>query len=177
VEYEVGEVTAAATFYLAEIYAHFSKALTESERPTGLNAQEREEFELAIEEQAYPFEEKAIHIHEKNLELISIGVYNSWIDKSLGRLAKFMPARYDKPEVPSEIIASLDTYAFEIERPAPPAAPVAKGQNPGTGAISPFPLPFLMPQAVPLEAVTSKHPTVGPLRVLTGNEQGTSAKQ
>jgi hypothetical protein len=26
VEYEVGEVTVAATFYLAEIYAHFSKA-------------------------------------------------------------------------------------------------------------------------------------------------------
>jgi cellulose synthase operon protein C len=34
-DYEIGEVTAAATFYLAEIYAHFSKALTESERPEG----------------------------------------------------------------------------------------------------------------------------------------------
>ena len=33
IDYEVGEVTAAATFYLAEIYAHFSKALMESERP------------------------------------------------------------------------------------------------------------------------------------------------
>ena len=130
VEYEVGEVTAAATFYLAEIYAHFSKALTESERPDGLNAQEMQEYELAIEEQAYPFEEKAIKIHEKNLELISMGIYNSWIDKSLERLAKFVPARYDKPEVPSEIVASLETYAFEIERPAPPAAPVVKGEAP-----------------------------------------------
>ena len=125
VEYEVGEVTAAATFYLAEIYAHFSKALTESERPAGLNAQEMQEYELAIEEQAYPFEEKAIQIHEKNLELISMGTYNSWIDKSLARLARFVPARYDKPEVPSEIVASLETYTFEIERPAPPAAPAA----------------------------------------------------
>ncbi|MFZ2949935.1 MAG: tetratricopeptide repeat protein, partial [Desulfuromonadaceae bacterium] len=129
-EYEVGEVTAAATFYLAEIYAHFSKALTESERPDGLNAQEMQEYELAIEEQAYPFEEKAIGIHEKNLELISIGIYNAWIDKSLERLARFVPARYGKPEVPSEIVASLETYAFEIERPAPPAVPVAKGEAP-----------------------------------------------
>jgi hypothetical protein len=32
-DYEVGEVTAAATFYLAEINAHFSKALMQSERP------------------------------------------------------------------------------------------------------------------------------------------------
>jgi hypothetical protein len=130
VEYEVGEVTAAATFYLAEIYAHFSKALTESERPAGLNTQEMHEFELAIEEQAYPFEEKAIGVHEKNLELISKGIYNSWIDKSLGKLARFVPVRYDKPEVPSEIVASLDTYKFEIERPAPPAAPVTKVEAP-----------------------------------------------
>jgi hypothetical protein len=133
-EYEVGEVTAAATFYLAEIYAHFSKALAESERPDGLNAQEMQEYELAIEEQAFPFEEKAIGIHEKNLELISVGIYNSWIDKSLERLAKFVPARYGKPEVPSEIVASLESYAFEIERPAPPAVPVApsavKGEAP-----------------------------------------------
>jgi tetratricopeptide (TPR) repeat protein len=129
-EYEVGEVTAAATFYLAEIYANFSKALTESQRPDGLNAQEMQEYELAIEEQAYPFEEKAIQFHEKNLELISIGIYNSWIDKSLERLAKFVPARYNKPEVPSEIVASLETYAFEIEKPAPPAAPVVKGEAP-----------------------------------------------
>jgi len=125
VEYEVGEVTAAATFYLADVYAHFSKALTESERPDGLNAQELQEYELAIEEQAYPFEEKAIQIHEKNLELISVGIYNPWIDKSLGRLARLVPVRYDKPEVPGEIVASLESYAFEIERPIPPAAPVA----------------------------------------------------
>ncbi|HEY6873580.1 MAG TPA: tetratricopeptide repeat protein [Geobacteraceae bacterium] len=164
VEYEVGEVTAAATFYLAETYAHFSKALTESERPDGLNAQEMQEYELAIEEQAYPFEEKAINIHEKNLELISMGVYNSWIDKSLGRLAKFVPARYDKPEVHSEIVASLETYAFEIERPARPAAPAIKGENPVAAATFLFPLPPLLPQAVPPEAETSKQPAVGPLR-------------
>jgi cellulose synthase operon protein C len=140
VEYEVGEVTAAATFYLGEIYAHFSKALTQSERPDGLNAQEMQEFELAIEEQAYPFEEKAIQIHEKNLELISVGIYNAWIDKSLGRLARFVPVRYDKPEVPSEIVGSLESYAFEIERPAPPVTPAVKGEAPAAAPFSAAPL-------------------------------------
>ncbi|WP_243370430.1 tetratricopeptide repeat protein [Geotalea sp. SG265] len=130
VEYEIGEITAAATFYLGEIHAHFSKALTTSERPEGLNALELQEYELAIEEQAFPFEEKAIQIHEKNLELISMGIYNSWIDKSLGRLAKLVPARYDKPEVASEIVTSLETYAFEIERPTPPAIVVVKTEPP-----------------------------------------------
>jgi cellulose synthase operon protein C len=126
-DYEVGEVTAAATYYLAEIYAHFSKDLRESERPSGLSALEREEYELAIEEQAYPFEEKAIATHKSNLDLISLGVYNEWIDKSLQKLAKFIPARYDKPEEESPVIASLDSYLFAIKRQEPRAPQAPEG--------------------------------------------------
>ncbi len=120
-DYEVGEVTAAATFYLAEINAHFSKALLESERPKGLAPLEMEQYELAIEEQAYPFEDKAIKMHEKNLELMTIGIYNEWIDKSLEKLAVFVPARYAKREEESAVISSLDSYLFAIDRPEPPA--------------------------------------------------------
>jgi TolA-binding protein len=121
VDYEIGDITAAATFYLAEIYAHFNKALMTSERPEGLSPLEREQYELAIEEQAYPFEEKAIAVHESNLKLISMGVYNVWIEKSLKKLAEFIPARYDKPEETTGIVSSPEIYVFEIDRPAPPA--------------------------------------------------------
>jgi len=120
-DYEIGEITAASTFYLAEIYAHFSKALMASERPQGLSTEEREQYELALEEQAYPFEEKAIEVHESNLKLISLGVYNQWIDKSLQQLAETMPARYNKPEETSGIASSMETYLYAIERPNPPA--------------------------------------------------------
>jgi tetratricopeptide (TPR) repeat protein len=126
-DYEVGEVTAAATYYLAEIYADFSKDLKESERPKDLSALELEEYELGIEEQAYPFEEKAIAMHKSNLELISRGVYNVWIDRSLQKLAKFVPARYDKPEEESSVIASLDSYTYAIERPELPAPLASDG--------------------------------------------------
>lgn len=126
-EYEVGEVTAAATFYLAEIYAHFSKALLESERPEDLGPMEMEQYELAIEEQAYPFQDKAIEVHKKNLELMTVGIYNEWIDKSLEKLAVFVPARYNKPEEESAVIASLDSYLFAIERPEPPAPQAPEG--------------------------------------------------
>ncbi len=131
-DYEVGEVTAGATFYLAEIYADFSKDLKESERPAGLSALELEEYDLAIEEQAYPFEEKAIATHKSNLELISRGVYNEWIDRSLQKLAKFIPARYDKPEEESPLIASLDGYRFALERSGP-AVPQASEAAPHSG--------------------------------------------
>ncbi len=136
-DYEVGEVTAAATFYLAEIYAHFSKSLKESERPTGLSALEREEYELALEDQAYPFEEKAIAMHKSNLELISRGVYNEWIDRSLQRLAKFVPARYDKPEEESAVVSSPDTYLFAIERSEPPAPQATEGAAAQAGEAKP----------------------------------------
>jgi len=119
--YELGEFTAAATFYLAEIYDHFSKALMTSERPQGLSPLELEQYELAIEDQAYPFEEKAIEVHQSNLELIPRGVYNRWIEKSLQKLTVFLPARFDKPEQASAVIGSLETYIFEIQSAQMPA--------------------------------------------------------
>ena len=118
-DYEVGDVTAAATFYLGEIYARFSKALMESERPKGLSPLELEQYELAIEEQAYPFEEQAIAVHENNHKLIGLGIYNRWVEQSLQKLAEFVPARYARTEEASEVVLALDTYVYEIERPLP----------------------------------------------------------
>lgn len=111
-KYEVGDVTSAATFYIAELYFNFNRALVESERPDDLSALELEQYELAIEEQAYPFEEKAIQIHEKNLELLSLGIYGVWIDNSIGKLAKLMPARYAKFEESSGYVEKIDTVSY-----------------------------------------------------------------
>jgi tetratricopeptide (TPR) repeat protein len=121
--YEFDETTAAATFYIAEIYAHFSNALMTSERPEGLSALELEQYELAIEEQAYPFEEQAITVHESNFELISLGIYNEWVKKSMERLAESVPARYDKQEDAGTVMASLEAYEFAIAGPAPEVTP------------------------------------------------------
>ena len=116
-DYEIGEVTAAATYYLAEIYGNFSQSLMSSERPDNLDELELEQYELAIEEQAYPFEEKSIEAHESNLQLISRGVYNEWVDKSIHKLAKLFPSRYDKPEENSQFITSLESFSFKIDLP------------------------------------------------------------
>ena len=115
IDYEVSEVTAAATYQLAEIYYHFSQALMESERPGKLNELELEQYNLVLEEQAYPFEEKAIDVHEKNIELLSIGIYNKWIDKSIEKLAVLMPARYAKSEQENAFIKSLTTSSQQAK--------------------------------------------------------------
>ncbi|GIX21495.1 MAG: hypothetical protein KatS3mg121_0278 [Gammaproteobacteria bacterium] len=107
VDYGVAETTAAATYHIAELYHRFSRDLLDSERPDDLNELELEQYELLLEEQAYPFEEKAIAIHQKNLELLTRGVYNPWILKSLDRLAELVPARYAKREKQEPYFASI----------------------------------------------------------------------
>jgi len=114
VDYEVAEVTAAATFYIAEMYMDFSTALMESERPAGLSEAEKIDYEMVIEEEAYPFEERAIDVHEENFELLAGGIYNPWIQKSLDNLAILMPGRYAKNEISGGFIQSIDTYAYRM---------------------------------------------------------------
>ena len=130
-DYQAGEVTAASAFYIAEMYYRFGRALIKSERPDNLSALEREQYELALEEQAYPFEEKAISLHEKNLELLGVGVYNAWIDKSIERLAKLVPARYAKFEESTGFLDKIGPYQYQrLTQPTPPPAPGLKPGEP-----------------------------------------------
>jgi TolA-binding protein len=138
VGYEVGEVTAAATFYIAEIYANYSRSLLESERPADLKPAAQQKYADRLEEEAFPFEEKAIQFHEKNLELIAGGTYNTWTEKSLARLAALKPGRYAKSEISSGFLGSLDRYVYRqpprsattaavTDGTAVPSQPVAEG--------------------------------------------------
>ncbi|WP_226663191.1 tetratricopeptide repeat protein [Microbulbifer aggregans] len=122
IDYQVADVTAAATFYLGEIYLHFSRALKESERPTNLSALELEEYELALEEQIYPFEERAISVHEKNIDLMAAGIYNQWIAKSIEQLAGLVPSRYDRKEDAGNILTTIVPVPVQPEVAAPDVA-------------------------------------------------------
>jgi tetratricopeptide (TPR) repeat protein len=136
VAYEVGEVTAAATYFIAEAYSNFSEALKTSERPGDLDELEREQYEEALDEQSYPFEEKAIQIHEKNLSLIGVGIYNAWVDKSLARLGVLMPGRYARHEVSSGYIAMLVNVSYvALTQPTPPPAPATPAPSAPAPAI------------------------------------------
>ncbi|MBT2970816.1 MAG: hypothetical protein B6D72_16540 [gamma proteobacterium symbiont of Ctena orbiculata] len=98
IKYGVAEVTTTSTYQIARMYQQFGTALMESERPKGLNAEELEQYEILLEEQAYPFEEKAINLYETNIERVSSGIYDEWVKKSFKALAKLLPGRYAKQE-------------------------------------------------------------------------------
>ncbi|MCP4490853.1 MAG: tetratricopeptide repeat protein [Gammaproteobacteria bacterium] len=97
-EYQIAEVSTEATYQIAEIYHGFARALLESQRPKGLNVEELEEYDLLLEEQAYPFEEKTIDIHLANFKRIPAGVYDQPVRNSLEVLGELMPFRYAKVE-------------------------------------------------------------------------------
>ena len=97
-DYEIAELITNSTFKISEIYRDFAKALMESQRPKGLDDEELEMYEIMLEEQAFPFEEKAIDLHEKNYRRISDGIYDPWVRNSLKVLGEITPGRYDKIE-------------------------------------------------------------------------------
>ena len=96
--YNVSEYTTAATYRIAEVYNQFSKDLMKSQRPRGLKADQLEQYVVLLEEQAYPFEEKSIGIHEVNAARTAQGVYDQWVKKSLEKLKKLKPNQYQKAE-------------------------------------------------------------------------------
>lgn len=96
--YEVAEFTTASTYEIADLYSALSKSLMASDRPKDLSALELEQYEILLEEQAFPFEEQAIDLHQINMRRAWDGTYDDWVKKSFAELMRLMPGRFNKQE-------------------------------------------------------------------------------
>lgn len=106
-DYGVADVTTEATYRTAELYRDFGQALMASERPRGLSKDEREQYDVLLEEQAFPFEEKAAGLYEVNARHSAEGIYDQWVKRSFDALAKLRPVRYGKSELGEEAINAV----------------------------------------------------------------------
>ncbi len=106
--YQIAEVSTASSYRIAEIYRELGSALMTSQRPPGLSELELEQYELLLEEQAFPFEEKAIEVHEANAQRSSDGLFNQWVKASFARLAELLPARYAKVEKGETLVTYME---------------------------------------------------------------------
>lgn len=97
-----------ATHSIASIYQQFSEALLNSDRPSGLSPAALDQYEILLEDQAFPFQDKAIEFYEINLARIGEGLYNDWIASSHQQLIKLFPLRYDR-------YPRRDKYYAELE--------------------------------------------------------------
>ncbi|HKT74218.1 MAG TPA: tetratricopeptide repeat protein [Steroidobacteraceae bacterium] len=107
-EYQVAEVTTAATYEIGELYRTLAHDVMNSERPRNLKGDELEEYNSLLEEQVFPFEEQAIKAHELNAARARDGVYDEWVQKSFKVLAELKPARYGKTELTQDAVSSLN---------------------------------------------------------------------
>ncbi len=97
-----------STFSIGKIYRDFSKSLLASERPANLSAEELDQYEILLEDQAFPFEDKAIEFFEINLARIKSGLFNDWIQKSHQELIALFPVRYNRQP-------RIDDYVKEMQ--------------------------------------------------------------
>lgn len=91
-----GRVLSESLFRRAELYRGLAKDLMASTIPSDLNELEAMQYQMLLEEEAYPFEEKAIQLHTENHRRIASEGYDAWIGRSLGVLAELHPGRYER---------------------------------------------------------------------------------
>jgi tetratricopeptide (TPR) repeat protein len=144
--YSIAEVSTGATYEIAELYRRLAEDLIKSERPKTLKGEELEQYDLLLEEQAYPFEERAIEIHLVNAVRAQHGVYDNSVRASYARLAKLKPARFGKLEEDEDYTIDVRGGPAPAAGKAPPlavsvrfqeAVAVAQGGN-TTGAEEEF---------------------------------------
>ena len=147
IDYSVAEVTTAATYEMGELYRRLAADLMGSERPANLDAEAIEQYDLLLEEQAFPFEEKAAEIHGLNAARAVDGLYDEWVRKSYTVLAELEPARYGKTlqaepfltqivppvsvaaAIAAPVPADPAAAALPVEPPVPPAVSEAFAQS------------------------------------------------
>lgn len=106
-DYGVAEFVTEANFRIGNVYSQLSRDLLDSERPDGLDPLAQEQYEILLEEQAYPFEERSVELLEANAQRAWSGLYDKWVKQSLSELAKILPARYGKQESKAEVSHGL----------------------------------------------------------------------
>ncbi|QSP96550.1 outer membrane protein assembly factor BamD [Marinobacter salinisoli] len=89
-------VRSESLFRRAELYRALAQDLMASAVPADLNEMEALQYQMLLEEEAFPFEEKAIQLHADNHQRITALGYDAWIGKSLDALAQMNPGRYDR---------------------------------------------------------------------------------
>jgi len=105
--FQLAKYVPKTTFNLAEMYRQLAADVLKSERPSDLDELALEEYEILLEELAYPFEEKAIEIHLSNAQRSWQNVYDEWIAKSFSTLADIAPALYNKQERTHDVINDM----------------------------------------------------------------------
>lgn len=97
-EMGVLEFSTLSSFRVADLYHQFADELRRSPRPS-LSEEEQPIYDQIIEEQALPFDQLAMELHQANIDRAWDGKFDEWIDKSFAAMRTLNPQRFDKAEL------------------------------------------------------------------------------
>lgn len=105
--YGILEFVTMSSYKIGVLNETFAKDLRNAPRPGGLSKDDVEVYKEIINEQAAPFDQLAVEVHQTNIDKAWEGHYNEWIEKSFAAIKRLYPERYAKEEV-------LASYGEEI---------------------------------------------------------------
>lgn len=129
-----GEYGIAALTRIGMAYGDFAQNFLDSPTPKGLDEDQTEMYRAAIEEKAFPLEEKALEGLEKALaKAYELNIYNEWTTLAQDKINKYHPGQYAKAHE-AGVKGSEFFVTADVEKKAtiPEAAPKAPQETPKT---------------------------------------------
>lgn len=97
-EYGILEFVTLSNYKMASMYQAFSEELNKAPAPKGLSESDLALYEQIIQQQAQPFADLAVSVHQNNIDLGWDGHFNDWIAKSYDAMKQLSPLRFGKEE-------------------------------------------------------------------------------
>ena len=108
-----GDFGIASLYRIGKMYQHLSSALVESPCPRNLTEDQCGMYQAALQEKAFPLDDKAIEAFDKALaKAYELGLYNEWLMKTQDALVSYEPGRFPT-------IRDYELIASEINSEAP----------------------------------------------------------
>jgi len=124
--YRTADVITASNYFIGRALELFKEDILSSPRPGDLSGAELEEYDLLLQEMAFPFEEKALQAYKVNiLRSVKLELLDTWIERSFERMADMAPWSYLRNEsiaYPSTLIRPPSAVSPSQPAASDPAA-------------------------------------------------------
>ncbi|MEE2961253.1 MAG: tetratricopeptide repeat protein [Myxococcota bacterium] len=115
-----GDFGIASLYRIGVVYQNMSDELLGSPCPPNLTDDQCGMYQAALQEKAFPLENKAIEAYDKTLaKAYELGLYNDWLVKAQDALAVYEPGRFpdmhEYPLIPSELTQEAPKVAEALK--------------------------------------------------------------
>jgi hypothetical protein len=119
--YRTADVITASNFFIGRALELFKEDILSSPVPPGLGPGEQEEYDLLLQEMAFPFEEKALGAYRVNIQRsVTLEMLDPWIEQTYERMAELAPWAYQREETVA--------YPSTLISPPPLSLPMSPGE-------------------------------------------------